>query len=67
MSILKKKNSTMLSRAIVDEEANYRYSLYKVWDIDKPRVCLIMLNPSKADHLIIDDTDASLKSRHRLL
>jgi hypothetical protein len=34
----------------------YRYHLWREWDTDKPRMLLIMLNPSLADHQRDDHT-----------
>lgn len=44
-------NSAMLS---VDRR--YRYYLHRVWNIDKPRLCWVMLNPSTADENTNDAT-----------
>ncbi|HEY9627402.1 MAG TPA: DUF1643 domain-containing protein [Coleofasciculaceae cyanobacterium] len=35
--------------AIFDRTKTYRYSLWRSWDDDKPRVAFVMLNPSTAD------------------
>jgi hypothetical protein len=35
--------------AIFDLTAAYRYSLWRVWSANSPRVAFIMLNPSRAD------------------
>ncbi|TGB01489.1 DUF1643 domain-containing protein [Halobacillus salinus] len=35
--------------AIIDEGEQYRYSLWRVWDENLPRVLFVMLNPSTAD------------------
>lgn len=38
-----------LSGAMISKCGKYRYSLFRVWDEDKPIAAFIMLNPSKAD------------------
>lgn len=35
--------------AAVSENKQYRYSLLRLWDIELPRICFVMLNPSTAD------------------
>ena len=42
--------------AIISENGLYRYKLERIWDINKPKVMFIMLNPSKADASIDDPT-----------
>ncbi|QLB13932.1 hypothetical protein A6A11_07615 [Bisgaardia hudsonensis] len=42
--------------AIFSECGNYRYLLWRIWDIDKPNVMFIGLNPSTADETIDDNT-----------
>ena len=42
--------------AIIDGE--YRYSLWRLWDPEQPRILFIMLNPSTADE---DQDDATLR------
>lgn len=37
-------------------EGNYRYSLWRSWDDQKPRIGFIMLNPSRADAVVNDPT-----------
>lgn len=37
------------SGATFDPTGQYRYSLWRVWDLDAPRVAFVMLNPSTAD------------------
>lgn len=44
------------STAIVSDDGNYRYRLTRVWDSNKERVAVIMLNPSKANELKSDKT-----------
>ncbi|MFM7603117.1 MAG: DUF1643 domain-containing protein [Pseudanabaena sp.] len=46
----------MKKGAVIDKTGFYRYSLWREWDIDKPKVVFIMLNPSKADASIDDPT-----------
>jgi len=35
--------------AIFDKTDTYRYTLWRVWSLDYPRITFIMLNPSTAD------------------
>ena len=44
------------SAAIFSPNKIYRYSLTRVWDRDRPRVCFVMLNPSAADETQDDPT-----------
>ncbi|MGI0485591.1 DUF1643 domain-containing protein [Pantanalinema rosaneae CENA516] len=37
-------------------EGDYRYSLWRSWDEQKPRIGFIMLNPSRADAVVNDPT-----------
>lgn len=37
-------------------DGNYRYSLWRIWDREKPMVMFIMLNPSTADSVANDRT-----------
>jgi hypothetical protein len=43
-------------KCVTDAKGIYRYSLSRVWDNNLPKLTLIMLNPSKADHLKSDPT-----------
>lgn len=42
--------------ALLSECGNYRYKLWRIWDVSKPKVLFVMLNPSKADALQDDPT-----------
>lgn len=42
--------------AIIDDSEEYRYSLWRIWDDNLPRVTFIMLNPSTADSREDDPT-----------
>ena len=42
--------------ATFDATGTYRYSLWREWNSDAPRVGFVMLNPSRADHTINDPT-----------
>lgn len=46
----------MKATAITDQSEKYRYSLLREWDDSLPKITFILLNPSIADHLLIDDT-----------
>ena len=45
-----------LTGAIFSSDRRYRYALWRVWDINGPRVAFIMLNPSIADEVKDDPT-----------
>ncbi len=45
----------------------YRYRLWRVWDTGKPKICFVMLNPSKATHEILDPTVTRCKKRAEAL
>nr|WP_252726063.1 DUF1643 domain-containing protein [Acinetobacter indicus] len=42
--------------AEISECSKYRYSLWRIWDKDKPIFTFIGLNPSTADHVQDDPT-----------
>lgn len=44
------------SSAVLSKCGNYRYSLIRQWDAEKPRVLFVMLNPSTADAQLDDST-----------
>lgn len=46
----------MLKDAIIDPTGMYRYSLWRIWDHNLPKVAFVMLNPSTADHKEDDPT-----------
>jgi hypothetical protein len=39
----------LITGAIIDTTEKYRYSLWRIWDDNLPRVTFVMLNPSTAD------------------
>ena len=43
----------------------YRYSLWRTWDRDRPRICWVLLNPSTADHENNDPTNMRCERRGR--
>lgn len=45
----------------------YRYALWRIWDKDLPLLPVCMLNPSKADHTVNDNTIVQLMTRARTL
>jgi hypothetical protein len=51
------------SDAVISTCRRYRYLLRRVWDATKPRVLIVMLNPSTADAVI---NDATIRSCIRL-
>lgn len=42
--------------AVLSDDGLYRYSLWRRWNVDKPRALWIMLNPSTADASVDDPT-----------
>jgi hypothetical protein len=42
--------------AVIDETEQYRYTLTRIWDPKKWRLCFVMLNPSTADGYQDDPT-----------
>jgi hypothetical protein len=44
------------SFAVFSEDMRYRYELVRHWDLSKPRVAFILLNPSTADEEVNDPT-----------
>ncbi|EEF61612.1 DUF1643 domain-containing protein [Pedosphaera parvula] len=52
------RKGTDRSGAIFSDCENYRYSLWRIWDDDRPYVAFIGLNPSTADELKDDPTVA---------
>lgn len=56
MSIFKLEQSVNISNADLSVCQEYRYSLWRIWNLDKPLVCFIGLNPSTADAKINDAT-----------
>lgn len=42
--------------AVISDDEQYRYRLWRLWDIDKPALAFIMLNPSEADETENDPT-----------
>jgi hypothetical protein len=46
----------VITKTEVVSDGNYRYSLKKTWDENKPKVVYILLNPSYANEHIIDRT-----------
>ena len=48
------EKGTMRTEVIFSDDKTERYLLRKIWDEEKPKVCLIMTNPSSADVVNID-------------
>ena len=46
----------MRKNAVIDPTELYRYSLWREWDTNAPRVAFVMLNPSRADATNDDPT-----------
>ncbi|MBT2616123.1 MULTISPECIES: DUF1643 domain-containing protein [unclassified Bacillus (in: firmicutes)] len=54
--MVKKIEKLIKSTVILSDDGLYRYQLSRVWDENKPKATVVMLNPSKADMLITDRT-----------
>lgn len=46
----------MKKGAVIDPLGLYRYTLWREWDTDAPKVAFVMLNPSRADAITDDPT-----------
>ena len=46
----------VIASAVISECGKYRYSLTRIWDVNKPKIMFIMLNPSTADETQDDPT-----------
>ncbi|MDJ0713917.1 MAG: DUF1643 domain-containing protein [Prochloraceae cyanobacterium] len=46
----------MKKGALIDPTGLYRYSLWREWDANAPKITFIMLNPSRADATVDDPT-----------
>jgi len=55
------------SGALLSPCRQYRYLLWRTWDLDKPKMLWIMLNPSTADAEVNDATISVCMGRARLL
>lgn len=44
--------------AVLDTDREYRYRLWRTWDVEKPTAAFIMLNPSTADE---DENDPTIR------
>jgi Uncharacterized protein conserved in bacteria len=65
MALITKGDDT--AGAIFSECERYRYRLWRVWDTQKPKVCFVMLNPSRATHEVLDPTVSRCKTRAETL
>lgn len=54
--MVKEIEKTIKSTATFSDNEKYRYQLSRIWDENKPKATVVMLNPSKADVLITDRT-----------
>lgn len=50
------EKTTLKTEAMFSEDKKHRYILRKEWDKNKGRSCVIMINPSSADGIVIDLT-----------
>lgn len=46
----------LISEAGISSDGQYRWWLYRAWDLEKPLVIWVMMNPSTADHRKNDPT-----------
>ena len=49
-------SATVISTSIKSECGEFRYVLKRVWDSERKVGAFLCANPSKADHLLFDDT-----------
>lgn len=42
--------------AVFSDNREYRYRLWRAWDLNKPAIAFVMLNPSTADEVSLDPT-----------
>lgn len=55
----------LTSTALFSPDRAYRYTLVRVWDPSKPRLNVVMLNPSTADEVQLDPTVTRVLTRAR--
>jgi hypothetical protein len=65
MKLITKGNAS--AGAIFSDCDRYRYRLWRVWDASLPRLCFVMLNPSRATHEILDPTVTRCQKRAQSL
>ena len=53
---MKTINTTLTTTALFSEDETKRYLLRKVWDSSKPSLAIIMLAPSEASGIVLDNT-----------
>ena len=53
---MKTINTTLTTTAIYSDKGDKRYLLRKAWDDTKPRLAIIMLAPSEASGIELDNT-----------
>ncbi|EOR19838.1 DUF1643 domain-containing protein [Clostridium sartagoforme] len=58
--MIKEYSSTIYNKAIFSEDKNHRYLLERVWDENKAIATVIMLNPSYAGHIKVDNTTSEI-------
>lgn len=49
-------NTTLTTSAVFSDDGSKRYSLKKTWDETKPTLAIIMLAPSEASGIVLDNT-----------
>ena len=53
---MKITKTNLITEAIFSEDRTKRYLLHKTWDETKPSLCIILLAPSEADLITLDNT-----------
>ncbi|MBQ8400945.1 MAG: DUF1643 domain-containing protein [Clostridia bacterium] len=53
---MKITKTNLITEAVFSEDRTKRYLLYKNWDATKPSLCIILLAPSEADLITLDNT-----------
>ena len=53
---MKITKTNLITEAVFSEDRTKRYLLHKTWDETKPSLCIILLAPSEADLITLDNT-----------
>ena len=53
---MKITKTNLITEAVFSEDRSKRYLLHKTWDETKPSLCIILLAPSEADLITLDNT-----------
>ncbi len=53
---MKVEKSTIRCEAIFSDDHTHRFLWRRIWDKDKPTICVLMLNPVFSDTCVFDTT-----------